>query len=117
MIAGEGEKGTSVKETVGVISPAGLPLGEARNISPPLDTLDGKTIGEVYNNHFKGELMFQTCRRLFGEKFCGVKVIPYTEFPIVYVGGDPASQKKTAHEIAAIAREKGCDALITGNGG
>ncbi len=117
MIAGEREKGTSVKETVGVISPAGLPLGAARNISPPLDTLDGKTIGEVYNNHFKGELMFQTYRRLFSEKFRGVKVIPYHEFPIVYVGGDPASQKKIAREIAAIAREKGCDALITGNGG
>ena len=117
MIAGEREKGASVKEIVGVISPAGLPLGGARNISPPLDTLDGKTIGEVYNNHFKGELMFQTYRRLFSEKFRGVKVIPYTEFPIVYVGGDPASQKKIAREIAAIAREKGCDALITGNGG
>jgi hypothetical protein len=107
----------SVKEIVGVISPEGLPLGEARNISPPLDTLEGKTIGEVYNNHFKGELMFQTYRRLFREKFRGVKVVPYDEFPIVYVGGDPASQKKIAREIAAIARQKGCDALITGNGG
>ena len=107
----------SVKEKMGVISPEGLPLGEARNISRPLDTLDGKTIGEVYNNHFKGELMFQTYRRLFREKFRGVKVIPYDEFPIVYVGGDPSSQKKIARQIAAMAKEKGCDALITGNGG
>ena len=107
----------SVQEKFSVISPEGLPLGEARHVSPPLDTLDGKTIGEVYNNHFKGELMFQTYRRLFTERFRGVKVIPYTELPIVYVGGDPASQKKTAREIATLAREKGCDALITGNGG
>ena len=105
MIAGEREKGTSVKETVGVISPAGLPLGEARNISPPLDTLDGKTIGEVYNNHFKGELMFQTYRRLFREKFRGVKVIPYHEFPIVYVGGDPASQKERCASYAESIRD------------
>ena len=110
-------KGEQVTEITGVISPAGLPLGATKNISPHLDTLDGKTIGEVYNNHFKGELMFQTYRRLFKEKFKDVKIIPFTEFPIVYVGGDPESQKKIAKEIAAIAREKGCHAIITGNGG
>jgi hypothetical protein len=106
-----------MKEKIGVISPEGLPLGVARNISRHLDTLEGKTIGEVYNNHFKGELMFQTYRQLFKKKFRGVKIIPYDEFPIVYVGGDPASQKKIAREIAALAKDKGCDALITGNGG
>ena len=106
-----------MKEKVGVISPEGLPQGAVKSISRHLDTLDGKTIGEVYNNHFKGELMFQTYRRLFREKFSGVKIIPFDQFPIVYVGGDPASQKKNAREIAALAKAKGCDALITGNGG
>lgn len=106
-----------MKTKTGVISPEGLPLSATTNISRPLAGLEGKTIGEVYNNHFKGELMFQTYRRLFREKFPGVKIIPYDEFPTVYVGGDPASQKKIAREIAALARQKGCDALITGNGG
>ena len=106
-----------MKEIIGVISPEGLPLGVTKNIAAHLDTLDGKTIGEVYNNHFKGELMFQTYRRLFTEKFRGVKIIPFTEFPIVYVGGDAESQKKIAKEIADLAKLKGVDALITGNGG
>lgn len=106
-----------MKEKMGVISPEGLSPSVTGNISQHIDTLDGKTICEVYNNHFKGELMFHTYRRLFKEKFGGVKIIPYDEFPIVYVGGDPASQKKIAKEIAATARDKGCDALITGNGG
>ena len=107
----------TMKDKIGVISPEGLPPGLTNKISPPLNSLDGKTIGEVYNNHFRGEVMFQTYRRLFREEFDGVKIVPYNEFPIVYVGGDPASQKKIAREIAAIAKEKGCDALITGNGG
>ena len=106
-----------MEEKLRVISPEGLPSGATRNISTHLDTLEGKTIGEVYNNHFKGELMFQTYRRLLKEKYPGVKVIPYDQFPIVYVGGDPASQKRIAKDIAAMAKEKGCDALITGNGG
>ena len=106
-----------MNERIGVISPEGLPPGATKNIAPHLTTLDGKTIGEVYNNHFKGELMFQTYRRLFTEKFRGVKIIPFTEFPIVYVGGDAESQKKIAKEIADLAKLKGVDALITGNGG
>jgi hypothetical protein len=106
-----------MNEKMRVISPAGLPLSATNRVSRHLDTLDGKTIGEVYNNHFKGEQMFHIYRRLFRERFPGVKIIPYSEFPTVYVGGDPASQKKTARDVAALAKEWGCDALITGNGG
>ena len=102
---------------MGVVSPEGLPLSATGGVSREIGSLEGKTIGEVYNNHFKGELMFRTYRRLFEERFPGVKIIPYDQFPIVYVGGDPASQKKTAKEIAALARERGVDALISGNGG
>ena len=100
-----------------VVSPEGLPLGANGGVSRPLESLDGKTIGEVYNNHFKGELMFQTYRRLFEEKYPGIRIIPFDQFPIVYVGGDAASQKKIAKEIAVLAKERGCDAIITGNGG
>ena len=102
---------------MGVISPEGLQLRSAGSVSRHLDTLEGKTIGEVYNNHFKGELMFQTYRRLFKERFPGVKIIPYDKFPIVYVGGDPVSQKNTAKEVAQLAKQWGVDALVTGNGG
>src|SRR3954462_1620534 len=106
-----------MQEKIGVVSPEGLPLGSTKNVSPHLDTLDGKTIGEVYNNHFKGELMFETYRRLFKAKYKNIKIFPFTEFPIVYVGGDAESQKRIAKKIAALAKEKGVDAIITGNGG
>jgi hypothetical protein len=106
-----------MKETMKVTSPEGLPLGATGRVSRPLENLAGKTIGEVYNNHFKGELMFRTYRRLLEKKYPGIKIIPYDQFPIVYVGGDAASQKRIAREIAAIAKEKGCHAIITGNGG
>lgn len=102
---------------MGVISPEGLEPQAAAGVSRHLDTLAGKTIGEVYNNHFKGELMFRTYRRLLKERFPGVTIVPFDRFPIVYVGGDPASQKKTAREIAARAREWKVDAIISGNGG
>jgi hypothetical protein len=106
-----------MKATLPVISPEGLPLGVGQGASLPVADLSGKTIGEVYNNHFKGELMFKTYRRLFEARFPGIRIIPYDEFPIVYVGGDAASQKRVAKEIAALAKERGVDAIITGNGG
>lgn len=100
-----------------VISPEGLALRAPSGVTRELDTLAGKTIGEVYNNHFKGELMFQTYRRLFKERYPGIKIIAFDQFPIIYVGGDPVSQKNTAREIARLAKERGVDALISGNGG
>jgi hypothetical protein len=100
-----------------VVSPEGLQLRQVTGVSRHLETLEGKTIGEVYNNHFKGELMFETYRRLLKERFPGVRIIPFDRFPTVYVGGDPASQKKTAKDIAALAKEWEVDAIITGNGG
>jgi hypothetical protein len=106
-----------VEKKMGVISPEGRQLRTVGAASRHLDTLEGKTIGEVYNNHFKGELMFRTYRRLLQERFPGVRVIPFDQFPIVYVGGDPVSQKKTAKEVAQLAKQWGVDALITGNGG
>ncbi|MBM3343841.1 MAG: hypothetical protein FJY56_17285 [Betaproteobacteria bacterium] len=104
-------------EKLAVISPEGLQVTQARGVTRHLDTLDGKTIGEVYNNHFKGEQMFRAYRRLLKERYPGVKIIPYDQFPIVYVGGDPTAQKQTAKDIARLAREWDVDAIITGNGG
>ena len=61
--------------------------------------------------------MFRAYRRLLKERYPDVKIIPYDQFPIVYVGGDPISQKQTAKDIARLAKEWEVDAIITGNGG
>ena len=84
---------------------------------PRLDSLDGKTIGEVYNHHFKGDQMFGLYRELLQERFPGVRIVPFTELPASFVGGDSSTHRRVAQEVAAMAREKGCDALIAGNGG
>jgi hypothetical protein len=104
-------------EDVGVISPVGRTAAQGGGIAPRLDTLNGKTIGEVYNHHFKGDQMFGLYRELLQQRYPGVRIIPYTELPASFVGGDPATHRRVAQEVAALARERGCDALITGNGG
>jgi hypothetical protein len=100
-----------------VISPVGISAVSPRNIAPRLGHLRGKTIGETWNEDFKGDLMFPIYRELLREHYPGVKVIPYTEFPSSTLRGTPEYQWEVARRIAALAKEKGCDALISGNGG
>ena len=104
-------------DEVAVISPVGLPRTQDNGIAPRLDSLNGKTIGEVYNHHFKGDQMFGLYRELLKQRYPGVRIIPYTELPASFVGGDPATHRRVAQEVAALAKEKGVDALIAGNGG
>lgn len=99
-----------------VVSPVGGPVVRQHAIAQRLGDLHGKTIGEVWNGVFKGDQTFPLIRKLLTEKFPGVRILPYTEFPFRHGGDDPSAQKALAVEIAALAREKGCDALISGNG-
>jgi hypothetical protein len=104
-------------EKIEVVSPIGSESVERGALAPRLDSLEGKTICEAWNEGFKGDYMFPRYRELLKEHYPGVKVIPYTEFPYSTIAGTPAHQREVSRQIAALAKEKGCDALITGNGG
>lgn len=100
-----------------VISPIGAETVKKETTAPRLDTLNGKTIGEVWNEDFKGDIMFPIYRELLRQRYPDVKIVPYTEFPVAVLKGTPSYQREVLQQIIAVAREKGCDALITGNGG
>jgi hypothetical protein len=100
-----------------VIRPVGIKSVKKQNIAPRLDTLDGKTICETWNRDFKGDTMFPIFRELFKKRYDGVKVIPYTEFPSSPLSGTPEFQREVSQQIALLAKERGCDAIISGNGG
>jgi hypothetical protein len=100
-----------------VISPLGGRVVGRKNAAQRLDTLQGKTIGETWNEDFKGDIMFPIYRQLLQERFPGVKIVPYTEFPSSTLRGTPELQRAIASRIASMAKEKGCEALISGNGG
>lgn len=100
-----------------VISPTGSESVKASTLAKRHATLDGKTIGEVWNNDFKGDIMFPIYRELLQARFKNLKIIPFTEFPVASLKGTPSFQQEVLAQIIAKARESGCDALITGNGG
>ena len=87
-----------------------------QSLARRLNDLNGKTIGESWNGDFKGDVTFPIIRKRLQERFPGVRIVPYDQFPYLYGADDPARQKALAMEIALRAQALGCDAVISGNG-
>lgn len=104
-------------ETHAVISPTGSEAVERKNLAKRLDTLNGKVVAEVWNEDFKGDIMFPMYRELLRERYPDVKIVPYTDIPRASLKGTPSYQREVLGQIIAALREKGADAVIAGNGG
>ena len=104
-------------DSLAVLSPSGSEAVELKNLAKRLDTLNGKTVAEVWNDDFKGDIMFPMYRELLKQRYPDVKIIPYTDLPVASLKGTPAYQREVLQKIIAELKAKGADALITGNGG
>lgn len=103
-------------EKLAVVSPVGAHAVNPTRTARRIDDLEGKTICEIWNGVFKGDITFPIIRKRLKEKYPGLKVIPYTEFPHAPGSDNPMQQRQHAQHIAALVKEKGCDAVISGNG-
>ncbi len=103
-------------EKMNVVSPVGIPLVKPATAARRLETLGGKTVGEVWNGDFKGDVTFPIIRKLLQQRYPSLRVIPFTEFPHSHVSDNATKQRERASQIAALAKEKGCDAVMSGNG-
>ena len=100
-----------------VVSPLGASVARKITMAPRLDTLEGKTIGEIWNGGFRGDESFPVIEKMLKERYPTVKLIPYTEFSLVTIASlHPEKKEQTLATLRAELREKGCDAVITGNG-
>lgn len=91
--------------TLEVYDPTGA-VEVAVNFAKRLDTLEGKTIGQV-GNSWEGGRTHPLIKDLLEKRYPTVKIIPHTEMP-----------DYTDPELVATAvKEKHCDAIIIGNSG
>jgi hypothetical protein len=100
-----------------VVSPLGEATVKQITMVPRLDTLEGKTICSVKNNSFKSWVTGPLYEKLLTEKYPTVKVIPNTEMPIASKAPAPGKTDERTDAMIAAFKEKGCDAVIVGNGG
>jgi len=100
----------SAEPTYSVISPLGEDTVKMIEMAPRLDTLSNKTVCMVSNNDFKTNITMPAIEKALKDEYPGIKVVPYTEFPTAFSGTrwDP---------VRAQYQSKGCQAVISGNGG
>lgn len=99
-----------------VLSPLGELTVQEGQSAPRISDLNGKTVCQVWNGAFKGDVAFPMIQELLQKRYPNVKVIPYTEFPLQRVNGPTQQLLERARTTVASAIQKGCDALIAGNG-
>ena len=104
-------------EKLSVVSPLGHETVDLQARAPRLDSLNGKTIAEMWNGDFKGHYTFPIIRELLQERFDGIKFVPHTEFPHSTIRGTAEHQRQVDLEMVSLAKQHGADAVIAGNGG
>ena len=101
-----------------VVSPLGRPAVEPTPLAARLDTLEGKTICEIWNGGFTGEISFPIIEQMLKERYPGVKIVPCSEFPLTTINAFwPERKTETLEAVRNALVKHQCDAVLTGNGG
>lgn len=111
-------KGRLTEESVyEVVSPLGEKGVTTLPPAPRLDTLNGKTIGEITNAGYRSDEVFPFIEELLKKEYPTIKIIPYTDMPRCDVPDlSVDTREKTIEALISAIKEKGCDAVIGGIG-
>ncbi|MBI2987030.1 MAG: hypothetical protein HYY45_09710 [Deltaproteobacteria bacterium] len=77
-----------------------------------LDTLDGKTIGELWNLDFHGDELFRTLETELTRLYPGIKFVSYEVFGSTHGAKEAAVLAALPDKLC----ENGCEAVISGVG-
>ena len=95
-----------------VVWPRGKQAVETTRFAERLDTLDGKTIGELWDWVYRGDEIFPTVEKELTKQYTGIKFVSYEVFGST-LGGE------AAEVLAALGdklKENKCDAVMSGVG-
>ena len=99
-----------------VVSPAGESTTKIKSLATSLKTLEGKTICQLWNKMFQGEVTFPIIEELLSKRYPGMKFVNYTEFGSTH-GPDEKTERAMIETLPGKLKKYHCDAVISGNGG
>ena len=102
--------GSVGRETYRVVWPRGAKAVQASDVAPRLRTLDGKTIGQLWDDLFRGDEIFPMLEEEIARRFPRVRFVRYDTFGSTH-GRD---EQRVLAELPAKLRELGVDAVISG---
>jgi hypothetical protein len=94
-----------------VLWPRGSRVAPITPFSKRLETLNGKTVGELWNYAFRGKEIFSALEKGLSERYPKVKFRSWASFPN---DGDHSLPDWEAHP--ELLSNMGCDAVIVGMG-
>jgi hypothetical protein len=100
-----------------VLSPIGDTTVKMITMVPRLDTLADKTVCMMWNHAFQADITLPSIGESLKEKFPNIKIVPYSAMPDAHMAEYPGTPHPKSAALQAVFREKGCDAVISGNGG
>ncbi len=95
-----------------VVSPRGKKAVEIIRLAKRLDTLEGKTICELWDWIFRGDQIFPAIEKELTKQYRGIKFVSYEVFGSTH-GGDEA---KVLAALPDKLKQNKCDAVISGVG-
>ena len=95
-----------------VIWPLSRKATKATAAAPRAPDLNGKTICELWDVIFRGEVIYPLVREYIKAKFPNSKFVEYSEFGNVY----GPRERDVVAGLADELRKRGCDAVIVGIG-
>lgn len=102
--------GTYHDHPYAVVWPRGKRAVDVTPMAARLDTLEGKTIGQLWDRIFRGDEIFPALEEGLSQRFSGLKFVNYDVFGSTH----GADEHQVLADLPAKLKELGVDAVISG---
>ena len=81
-----------------------------RELAPRLDTLEGKTVAQLWDELFKGDIVFELLEEGLKRRYPGINFVSWREFGSTHGGNEHAVLAALPQKL----RDLGVDAVVSG---
>ena len=82
----------------------------ARELAPRLDSLEGKTVAQLWDELFKGDVVFDLLEEGLKQRYPGIRFVSWREFGSTHGG----NEREVLAKLPERLRELGVDAVVSG---
>jgi len=101
-----------------VLSPVGQRAGDVQHAAAHFSDLNGKTICELDSRGFRANETLPVIREMLTKRYPGVKIVPSGEiYSPDHEDQAVKIREKSLDDLRSALLQKGCDAVVSGNGG
>ena len=98
--------------TFKVVWPRSRQIKTGARLAKRLDTLEGKTVAQLWDWVFKGDKMYDVWERELAKRYPGIKFVSWREFGEIHGANEHEVLAQLPHKL----KEFGVDAVICGVG-